>query len=282
MPPTTKLKATQSVGLTASVAGAVAGLLAILILVAALATGDRAERLLRGAEGLADDTQRASEAGRGLVEGRFADLGFRVGAVRLTGASKASEDEILKAAAIKPGEPILGLDLDAVRARVERVGWVRSVRVIRLLPDTVVLAVEQRPLMAIWQHHGRRDVVAVDGEAVGGVDPNGFSELPLIVGDGANIAAAALLPQLISRPRLVARLWAIRRVDGRRWDLVLKNGGVILLPSVGEAEALARLDRLDRAGRALDLDLARIDLRAANATVVRPRAPTPDVVSHGV
>ena len=282
-PPTSKLKATRGVGLSAPLACAVAALLAALILAAALATGGRGGQLLGVGKRILTGAAILTNAGQGLVKGHFADLGFRVGVVHLQGASKSSQDEILQAAAIKPGEPIFGLDLDAVRARVERVGWVERAKVIRLLPDTLVIAVNERPIMAVWQHHGRRDVVASNGSVVGSVAPSSFRGLPLLVGDGANAQAATLLPQVLNRPRLAARLLAIRRVDGRRWDLVLKDGGVVLLPASDEAAALDRLDRLDHDARALELGLARIDLRDANFTVVRTRAaPPPTVVSHGV
>jgi cell division protein FtsQ len=276
------LTAAQGVGLSAPVAGAVAALLAAMILVAALATGGRGGQVVGGGERLIAESANLTRAVQGLARGQFAAIGFRVGAVHLQGASRQSRDEILQAAAIRPGEPILGVDLDRVRDRVERVGWVDHAKVIRLLPDTLVIAVTERPIMAVWQHHGRRDVVATDGHVVGRVDPDSFKGLPLIVGDGANVQAAALLPELLKRPRLVSRLWAIRRVDGRRWDLILKDGGVVLLPDLDEAAALERLDRLEQAARVLELGLARIDLRDADFIVVRPRSAGQAVVSHGV
>jgi cell division septal protein FtsQ len=75
---------------------------------------------------------------------------------------------------------------------------------------------------------------------------------------------------------LAARTAAIRRVDGRRWDILLQDHAVILLPPSGEPDALSRLDRLDRASGALDLGLARIDLRNQHFTVLRPAAPAAD------
>ena len=75
-------------------------------------------------------------------------------------------------------------------------GWVEKARVIRLLPDTVVVAVTERPVMAIWQHGGRTDVIVADGRVVAGVKPDQFKNLPLIIGEGANDRALALLPSL--------------------------------------------------------------------------------------
>jgi cell division protein FtsQ len=264
------LKAAQRVRLSASAAIAVAALLVALILAAALATGGRGAQMVDGAERLAADAADLAYASRGLVADRFAGLGFRLSEVHLEGASPASQKEILDAAAITPGVPILGLDLNAIRARVERVAWVDHARVIRLLPDTLVIAVQQRPLMAVWQHDGRLDVVAADGRIDPTVDPRHFVALPRIIGPGANIDAVNLLPVLAKRPALMTRVRAIRRVDERRWDLLLKGGGTILLPDTDETGALDRLDRLDRAGHILDLGLARIDLRNPNFVVVRP------------
>jgi cell division protein FtsQ len=277
-----KLNAAHGVGLSAPVAGAVAGLLALLILVAALATGGRAGRLARGIGRVAVAAAEVPDRVRGLVQGQFADLGFRVDAVRLQGASAASRDLILRAAAIPSGAPILGLDLAAVRARVERVGWVEHARVIRLLPDRVLIAIAERPLMAVWQTRGRLAVVAADGQIAPGADPGQYPLLPRIIGEGANTEAASLLREIAKHPTLAARQGWLRRVDRRRWDLILKDGGVILLPETGEAAALDRLDGLDRAGRALSLGFERIDLRDPAFIVVRPRGAAPTSGSHGV
>ncbi len=152
-----------------------------------------------------------------------------------------------------------------------RSGWVEHARVIRLLPDTVVIAVDQRPLMAVWEHGGRAMVVANNGAVVSQVDPAHFTTLPLVVGEGANTAARRSCLSIQARPRLAARLEALVRVDGRRWDLRLKDGTVILLPAEAEGAALARLDDLDRTSKVLDLGLARVDLRDPEMVVVRPR-----------
>jgi cell division protein FtsQ len=271
-PAASKLKAAQGVRLGPTAAIAVAALLAALILAAALATDGRGAQLARGAERLAANTVDLADASQGLVADRFAGLGFRLAEVHLQGASPASQKEILQAAAVTPGVPILGLDLNAIRARVERVAWVDHARVIRLLPDTLVIAVQQRPLMAVWQHQGRIDVVAADGRIDPTVDPRHFSTLPRLIGAGANTEAAQLLPILAKQPVLMARVRAIRRVDERRWDLLLKDGATIVLPDSGESAALDRLDRLDRDAHILDLGLTRIDLRNPRFVVARPGA----------
>lgn len=264
-----KLAAAKRAGLPPGAASAAVMLAAVLIAVVILATGGRGARLLA-------DTQAAARSD-------LATLGFRVGVIHLQGASPAAQKEILQAAALKPGSPILDVDLAAVRDRVETVGWVAHAKVIRLFPDTVVVAVTQRPLLAVWEHAGRTYVVADNGAVVNEVDPGHFGALPLIVGDGANTAAAEVLPLIAERPRLSAHVDALVRVDDRRWNLRLKDGGLVLLPAVDEASALKRLDGLDRTAKILDLGLARIDLRDPEMVVVRPRqAAAPALAGVGV
>jgi cell division protein FtsQ len=244
-------------------------LTAVLVSVAVLATGGRGEALWRN--------------GQDAARSDLATLGFRANVVHLQGATQLAQQEVLAAAALKPGGPILDVDLAGLRDRVEKVGWVAHARVIRLLPDTLVIAVTQRPLMAVWQHEGRNAVVADNGALMPQVDPAGVAALPLIVGASANLAAAPILPQVFNRPRLAQRISALVRVDERRWDLRLKDGGVVQLPADDEGAALKRLDDLDRQAKILDLGLARIDLRDPEMVVMRPRqAATPALAGGGV
>jgi cell division protein FtsQ len=231
---------------------AVAGVAAVV-----LATNHRAERLVAAA----DDT---------FINGSAA-AGFRLADVRLQGASAQSSADILRAADLTKGAALFALDLDQARRRVEQVGWVKSARVMRLYPDSVVIAVDERRLLAVWNHDGRLGVIDATGVVAPEADPLKFTRLPLVVGDGANVAAAHILPLVLGRPRLVERLDALVRVDDRRWDLRMKDGGIVQLPAKDEEAALIRLDQLDQTSRILDLGFTRIDLRDPQMVAVRPK-----------
>lgn len=266
-PVPSKLKAAHGAGISRPLAITALCLLFALGVVVVLATDGRGERIAHVAHEAMDT--------------HLASLGFRLGEVHLQGTSPAARAEILHAAALPLGAPILTLDLDAIRRRVEGVGWVERARVIRLLPDTLVVSVDERPLIAVWEHGGKAVVVASNGAVMSKVDPAHFSGLPLIVGEGANTAAAPMLQLLGARPRLSQRLDALVRVDGRRWDIRLKDGCLIMLPASGEDEALRRFDQLDRQSRVLELGFARIDLRDPEMVVVRPRGGVAPVSTSG-
>jgi cell division protein FtsQ len=213
-----------------------------------------------------------------LVGRQTAKLGFKVGALHLQGASPAAHDEIVAAAAIHRDQPILTLDLDAIRKRVEAIGWVEEARVVRLLPDTVVVYVKEQAPAAVWQQNGVLHVVDAKGKVIPEADAARFPNLPFLVGAGAAEAAGLnqsdgtdILSLVKARPRLSERLEALVRVDGRRWDLRLKDGAIVQLPAVGEDSALIQLDQLDHDQRLLELGFERIDLRTPEMVVVRRR-----------
>ena len=107
----------------------------------------------------------------------------------------------------------------------------RSARVVRLLPDTLVIAVDRAPpaggLAARRPRRGDRRPRPVD--------PRGRSRRASPTcrwwwATGANAAAADHpAADASARPRLMARLDALVRVDDRRWDLRLKDGALIQL-----------------------------------------------------
>jgi cell division protein FtsQ len=244
-------------GLSPQHALAAAGAVLVGALIVALSTGGRAER--------------AGDATATAFGERLAGLGFRIKAVHVEGASEMARDDILKAANAEPGQPTIGMDLDELRQRVEQVGWVKEARVVRLLPDTLVIAVTERRQLAVWQNDGRAYVIDDQGRVIPEAAPREFPHLPLIVGDGANEHAGKILPEVAARPRLLGRLEALVRVDNRRWDLRLKDGSLVQLPAVDEEAALIQLEQLDQRSRILELGFERIDLRDPNMVAVRPR-----------
>jgi len=252
-----KLGAVTNVDLPPHFALSIVGGVVALSLIAGLATGHRAEKI-------------ASAIGGGVDQG-FAHLGLRVDKLTVQGANSTAQSDIVGAAGLYKDQPLMGVDLEQVRRNVERVGWVKSAKVVRLFPDTVVIAVTQRQILAVWQHAGHTVVVDGDGAVIPEADPGRFADLPLIVGEGANDAAASILPVIHAHPNVMQRLEALVRVDGRRWDLRTRDGGIIQLPAVGEDSALIQLDQLDQKSRILELGFERIDLRDPELVAVRPR-----------
>jgi len=229
---------------------------AVVVVGVVLATGARAERI--------------SNSVSNRIAAITSGMGLEVKKLHVTGASPEAEAAVQRAVAVQSGEPIVTLDLNAVRERVMAVGWVKEAQVVRLLPDTLIVNIKEHDRLAIWQAGGKAYVIDSFGAVIQGADAGLYPALPLVVGKGADTAAAGILPLLAQRPRLMTRIDALVRVDERRWDLRLRDGSLIQLPAVDQESALIRLDALDQRERLLDLGFARVDLRTPEEVAVRP------------
>ncbi len=199
--------------------------------------------------------------------------GLKVRTVTIIGAVTVPDSEIRSLLGAEPGMPLLDFDPGAARSRLEALPSIRSATVMRLLPDRLHVDIIERAAFALWQYRGRFSVIARDGTILNTVSdrmPEALSDLPRVVGEGADQHAAALMDLLEAVPALASRLEAASRVGNRRWNLKLDNGIEIRLPDKNEARAIKDIAALDAEHRLLARQIAFIDLRDPDVLVIRP------------
>jgi cell division protein FtsQ len=165
--------------------------------------------------------------------------------------------------------PILAIDMEETRRRVESLGWIKSATLARRLPDTVYLQIEERQALALWQHKGRVVLIDREGAVIQRHKLEGFAALPLVVGEDAPVNAAPLLDLLRTYPAVSGQVEAAVRVSGRRWNLRLRNGIDIRLPAQDIAAALDRLAEYQREHALFERDVIAVDLRVPDRLIVR-------------
>ncbi len=212
--------------------------------------------------------ERAEDARLAAIDAT-ARAGLRVHDVILSGRRHAEAEDILAALDVARGAPILDLDIEAARARLESLGWVASAEIARRLPDIVFVRVVEREPLALWQHDGETALVDRAGEIIQRTGLERFAHLPLIVGEGAPRQAADLLDLLRTFPAVSDAMVAAVRVSDRRWNLRLANGIDVRLPETELTGALARLDEFQREHALLERDVVAVDLRVPDRLIVR-------------
>lgn len=202
--------------------------------------------------------------------------GLEVQRITVKGLTQTNHDELLGAVGPVIGSSILHLDLDAARARVEELGWVRSAAISRLLPNTIHVSVREREPAAVWQLSGALHLIDQNGAVIRDVGAYEYANLPLIVGAGAPEAAAGVLAALRGEPALWGHASALIRVSERRWNLRTKSGVDIKFPEYGYVEAISDLARLHDELSLLDEPLEYIDLRNPENFVYRRKGDASD------
>lgn len=230
--------------------------------------------LLFGGVGLAGALQNGGYDALIRREGQPWDIaarafGFDISAVTITGQSRLTENELLDAAGVTPRQSLLFLDAGAVRDHLLAIPLVKSARVMKLYPNRLVVAIEERRPQALWQRDGRVSVVSDDGVVIDELRDERYLGLPFVVGEGAQKRLPEFLAIREGMGDLAQRVKAGVLVANRRWDIEMTNGVIVKLPEVDPGRAIGVLIRLQREARILDKDVMAIDLRAADRVTVR-------------
>ena len=214
--------------------------------------------------------------------------GFNVSGYQIVGIAHMDRSRVddvvndeLRRAADEAGStkaPQALVDAGAIRERLLRFGWVKDARVLRRLPDTLVIDIVERKPAALWQSQGQLALIDSEGVVLDRVPVDRMPDLPLLIGPGANAQEQELSGLMADVPTLKPQLASATWVGGRRWDLNFQSGETVSLPE-GYQAARAALDKFARADKQnglLGRGMVRFDLRVPGKMIVRlPHALEP-------
>jgi cell division protein FtsQ len=187
---------------------------------------------------------------------------LRVSAIRVTGASRAAEAEILALSPVKPGDDLLSADVEGMERAVARHPWVASAEVHRRLPRDLEIAVREREPRLLVDLGGTylvdreaqvfKRAAAGDGldlPVVTGFGRNDYAERRSAVENGLR-GALALLDEWHREG--LAPLAAIQEIhlDGD-WGVILYVGDEGTQVRLGQGDLPQKLGRLHRVLEAL-------------------------------
>ena len=207
----------------------------------------------------------------GLELDRLASLlGLALTQVQLSGHRFTTDTAIFDALELERVRSLFSFDALAARARIEKLPWVNTATIVRLLPDTLAITITERKPAAVWRTGDREILIDAGGRQLGGIRNSGAPDLPHIAGTGAPIAAAELFAHLARYPDIASRLLVAERVGERRWTLRLAGDLEVLLPSVLDARPFATLQRVVNGRTIIDTSSGQLDLRHADRIVAVP------------
>ena len=199
------------------------------------------------------------------------EAGFRVRSVDVVGVRNMDSKPVFQIALDQKSTAMPRVDVDGIREKLLRYGWVKDARVSRRLPDTLVIDIVERRPAALWQDDQKLSLIDSDGVVLDKVKVTEMPDLPLLVGPGANARSRELETLLAQAPNLAPQLESAAWVSRRRWDLNFQTGETVALPE-GPAEArkaLAKFARLDKSAGLLGRGILRFDLRVPGKMIVR-------------
>ncbi|GBR46160.1 cell division protein FtsQ [Acetobacter pomorum] len=204
---------------------------------------------------------------------------LRVTSIHIDGAQLTSEQSIRDALGVEVGDPVLDFSVSDAREKLDTLPFVDHVTIERHLSGEIDVHITERLPYAVWQHQGHFELIDRQGNRVPdqgmtGKDAEAFTKLPLVVGDGANTAAASLIDILAQEPDVKSHVTAAVRVSDRRWNLTLRDGTTVLLPEGEETPAIHRLAKINASTQLLDRPVLLIDMRLPDRLTIKEKPPT--------
>lgn len=194
---------------------------------------------------------------------------FSVNLMQVEGGSDAVAEQVREAIPIAFPESSMRLDLAVLKTKVEAVDAVKSADLF-LRGGVLEVRIEERSPAVIWRGPGRHELVDATGVRAGVVETReGFENLPLLLGLGAQSQAGEALQIIAAAGPIRSRIRALRRMGQRRWDVLLDRGQTIQLPVSQPTAALERLIALHQARDVLGRDITLVDLRDGRRPVLR-------------
>jgi cell division protein FtsQ len=190
-----------------------------------------------------------------------ADLGYRVKNVYLEGHRFSNKDDIDKILNLRIDQPILAVDINNLRDKLEKTEWIKHAVIDRQLPDTLYIGIVERNVIALGQHNKKLHLIDEDGSIIKTNNIKPFLSLPIIIGDGAEIHASNILILLKKDPDIYKRITSIIRISERRWNVILDNMLEIKLPEGNPEEAWNTIIKLNKEHNLLANNNNAIDLR---------------------
>ncbi|MFN4203970.1 MAG: cell division protein FtsQ/DivIB [Tabrizicola sp.] len=195
---------------------------------------------------------------------------FRISLARVEGASPDLAEAVRAKLALPLPMSSFDIDLDAARARIEALDAVLRADLRVRSGGVLQVTITERVPVAVWRSEEGLTLVDETGHRVAGLLARADrADLPLIAGEGADIATPEALDLIVAAGPLTPRIRGLVRMGERRWDIVLDRDQRILLPETNPVQALERLLALDHAQDLMNRDILTVDLRSDHRPTLR-------------
>jgi cell division protein FtsQ len=204
-----------------------------------------------------------------FVQGEFAQAGFGIDAIEITGQTLTADKDIITLLTVGTGNSTLTFDAQKAQARLEWLRAVKSATVRKVYPNRVIVSIVEKVPVARWRIGDTTWLIDDTGKKIG-TDISSYTDLPLLIGEGAGDDGVAMVRVLARHEGLDDQLAALSRIGDRRWDLIYRNGLRVQLPESGVAQALDQLEMYQTDYALLERDVSVIDLRVPGIVTLKP------------
>ena len=166
--------------------------------------------------------------------------------VYVSGRINESRGNILKAINVTLGESLLNIDLENIRENLNNLSWVKDSSIYLLPLGRLEIEIyEYIPFGKYTDENNDTFLINKNGVKFSKININEFENLFKLYGNDALLQVTEL-PLIINKLKSFNfKASKIERIDSRRWNIYLKEGFLIKLPSIDALNSIDALSKLD-------------------------------------
>lgn len=195
--------------------------------------------------------------------------GFSVQNIQVTGLKYTSKIDVLKVLNIDYGDNIFAVDTENLLEELKKIGWIEHVSIQKKIPSTIDISIQEYKPYALWQHKNIVSVITETGVVIPKANPKHFPDLPLVVGEKANLQCKGLFSILLDYTGFKDMVVSAQYMYGRRWRLYFSTNVIVDLPEENIGDTIHKIYMLHQKQKILDRDVEIIDTRVPNKLVFK-------------
>ncbi len=160
-------------------------------------------------------------------------LGFNIENINIEG-----ERDHIGDIPLKKGDNIFIKSSHNIKDDIMKNPWIKSVVVVKKLPNTINILIEKKKPIAIYQKNDNFFLVSKEGDIITSIKDKENYNFPIITGENSPKNIDNMLSIIDKFYVVKKKLNSLSFVRNRRWDLIVSSGIIVKLPEENIEHAL--------------------------------------------
>ena len=165
---------------------------------------------------------------------------FKIKKIEIFGVSDLKKKEIEDSVDPLKGKNIIFVNIHKVKKLLKKFDFVEEFKVKKIYPDRIEITVKELKPIGILMDKNKQFILLEYGKSIEGRQNKNYSGLPYVYGENAKSNFFIFHKSLKDIDFKIELIKEFKYFDINRWDIVLKNGKLIRLPSVNYKESLKK------------------------------------------
>tara|TARA_Y100001960_G_scaffold48508_1_gene49136 strand:- start:963 stop:1637 length:675 start_codon:yes stop_codon:yes gene_type:complete len=151
--------------------------------------------------------------------------------IEIEGINNSDKKEIVKRLNQFRGKSIIFISRNQLKESAYSLQFVKELRAKKIYPDKIKLIIIEHKPIGIFINKNKKFVITNGGELIENYQVNKFKDLPLVYGKEAGKNFPTFYQSLESMNFQIELIKQFNYFDINRWDVILKDGKVVKLPT---------------------------------------------------